>query len=81
MVHDQQETYLQGVFKWYNMGKYNLVFTPLEVGTILLNDDALKNQKDKQQITLIPYVQTIGSLMHNSVSTQFDYIYIINYLV
>jgi hypothetical protein len=75
-----QETYLQGVFKWYNMWKYNLVFTPLEAGTKLLNDDAIKNKKDKKQITLIPYVQTIGNLMHNSVSTQLDYFHIINYL-
>ncbi len=36
-----QEIYLQGVFKWYNMWKYNLIVTPLEVGTKLLNDDAL----------------------------------------
>jgi len=75
-----QETYLQGVFKWYNMWKYNLVFTPFEAGTKLLNDDAIKNKKDKKQITLIPYVQTIGNLMHNSVSTQLDYFHIINSL-
>jgi hypothetical protein len=62
------------------MWKYNLVFTPLEVGTKLLNDDALKNKKGKQQITPIPYVQTIGNLMHNNVSTQLDYFYIINSL-
>jgi hypothetical protein len=76
-----QKIYLQGVFKWYHMWKYNLIFTPLEVGTKWLNDDALKNFKNKQQITPTPYVQTIGNLMHNSVSTQFDYSHIINFLV
>jgi hypothetical protein len=40
-----QETYLRGVLKWYNMWKYNLVFTPFKVGTKLLNDDAILKKR------------------------------------
>jgi len=75
-----QETCLQFAIVCYNMFNCNLDSTPLEANTKFSKDNVPQNQEDKEQMTSIPYAQTIGTLMHNNVSTRPDCFYTINSL-
>jgi hypothetical protein len=58
----------------------NFDSTPLEANTKFSKDNVPQNQEDKEQMTSIPYAQTIGTLMHNNVNTRPNCFYTINSL-
>ena len=67
-----QEKYIENVLDRFNMKSAKLVGTPLATHFKLSTDLCPCDDKEKEEMTKIPYASVVGSLMYAMVSTRPD---------
>ena len=67
-----QEAYVEKVLERFNMRKAKVVCSPLAGHFKLSSKQCPTSEKDKQEMTSIPYSSAVGSLMYVMVCTRPD---------
>ena len=72
LISLSQETYIKKVLERFRMNNCKPIDTPVEKGLSLSVDQCPKNDKEKEQMSNVPYREAIGSLMYAMLCTRPD---------
>lgn len=75
MISISQVRYIEEILKYFNMSDCKLIEMPMDLGTRLLKETALKPHKEIENMKEIPYQSAVGSLMYIMLGTRPDITY------
>jgi hypothetical protein len=67
-----QGTYIKKILECFHMHNSKSINTPMEKGCTLSLDQCPKNDEEKNQMSKVPYVSTIGNMMYAMLCTRPD---------
>jgi len=77
-IHLNQQQYIENVLQRYNMTDCKPVSTPMEASVKLTKSDAAVTNKQKQEMSAVPYQSAVGSLMYAMTCTRSDIAYAVS---
>jgi len=73
-----QEAYINKILERFRMHYSKPVDNPVEKGLTLSIDQCLKTNKEKERMSFVPYVSTVGSLMYAMLCTRSDICFVVD---
>jgi hypothetical protein len=75
-----QRKYVETILQRFNMQKCKPVKVPIPIGVNLFVDQCPKTHEEEEDMSHVPYVSAVGSLMYEMVCTRLDIAYVVGVL-